>query len=52
MKADVNETARFNYYYIIPEGFLTIMDMVTKAYIKNTVNKTITSGYTYMPFTG
>ena len=50
MRIDVNETSRYNSYFIIPEGFLSVMDMVSKAFIKHTVNKKITSGYTYMPF--
>ena len=52
MRADVNETSKYHAYFIIPEGFLSVMDMVSKAFIKHTVNKKITSGYTYMPFSG
>lgn len=51
MKIDANSSTKFNSYFIIPEGFLTVMDMISKAYIKETTGKTITSGYTYLPFT-
>jgi hypothetical protein len=33
MKIDLNST-HFNHYFTISEGFLSMMDMVTQAYIK------------------
>lgn len=50
MRADAEDGSRFNAYYIIPEGFLSVMDMITHAFIKTTTKKTVTSGYTYLPF--
>jgi hypothetical protein len=51
MKIDDDNTTRYTAYFIIPEGFLSVMDMVTRAYIRATKGKTVTSGYTYLPFT-
>lgn len=50
MKATAEEDAAYNSYYIIPEGFLSVMDMISKAFIKLTTNKIVSSGYTYLPF--
>jgi hypothetical protein len=49
MKADLNST-HYGAYFTIPEGLLSIMDMVSSAYIKLTTGKTVVSGYAYMPF--
>lgn len=49
MKVDLNST-HYGAYYTIPEGLLSIMDMITNAYIKLTTGKTVVSGYAYMPF--
>jgi hypothetical protein len=49
MKVDLNAT-RYSAYYTIAEGFLSIMDMVSSAFIKNVTGKTVVSGYAYMPF--
>jgi hypothetical protein len=49
MKVDLNST-KYGAYYTIPEGLLSIMDMVSNAYIRSTTNRTVVSGYAYMPF--
>lgn len=49
MKADLN-SSHYGAFYTIPEGLLSIMDMITNAYIKLTTGKTVVSGYAYMPF--
>ena len=40
---------KFKHFYTIPEGFLSIMDMVSGAYIQHLTNKRVISGYGYMP---
>jgi hypothetical protein len=49
MKVDLNST-KYGAYYTISEGFLSIMDMVSNAFIKKVTGKTVVSGYAYMPF--
>jgi len=44
--------ASFSPTFIIPEGFLNIMDMITQVYIRQRTGLTVVSGYTYMPFMG
>lgn len=49
MKADLNDT-HYGAYYTVAEGFLSIMDMISSAFIKTLTGKTVVSGYAYMPF--
>ena len=44
------EAKKFNHYFTIPEGFLSVMDMISSAFVKKVSGRKIISGYTYMPF--
>ena len=48
MKTDP-KAEKFGHFYTIPEGFLSIMHMVSAAYIQHLTNKVVVSGYGYMP---
>ena len=48
MKTDP-KAKKYSHFYTIPEGFLSIMDMVSGAYIRHLTGKVVKSGYGYMP---